>query len=264
MDSREVLTRKADGPDAILRYADHSDGLIDVFLPPGTGRPERPSPLVLVIHGGFWREEYDRSHVRPLANALAQRGVVVAVPEYRRVGGLGGWPQTAYDVETALISTPALLGVVVAPGLLDPSTPCTLVGHSAGGHLAMWAGIRAGPERVRSIVALAPVADLEYAARAGMGDGAVQELLGGGPDDVPEHYAEADPARLLPGDVPVTIIQGSDDKQVTVEMNRRLAGQHREVAYVELDEVDHFALIDPLSVAFASTVLPRILTGVDE
>ena len=264
MDSREVLTRKAEGPDAILRYADHSDGLIDVFLPSGTGRLERPSPLVLVIHGGFWREKYDRRHVRPFSNALAQRGVVVAVPEYRRVGGLGGWPHTADDVETALVSIPALLDGVVAPGLLDPSARCTLVGHSAGGHLAMWAGLRAGRERVRSIVALAPVADLDYAARTGMGDNATQDLLGGWPDDVPEHYAEADPARMLPGDVPVTIIQGSDDKQVTVEMNRRLAGQHREVTYFELDAVDHFELIDPLSSAFASTVLRRIVTGVDE
>ncbi len=252
-----MLTRKAEGPDVVLRYANHRDGLIDVFLPPGAGRPERPSPLIVLVHGGFWREKYDRRHMRPLANALAQRGMVVAVPEYRRVGGLGGWPETADDVERALATTPAMLAEV-ATGQIDASTPCVVVGHSAGGHLAMWAGLRAGLQRVRSIVALAPVADFDYAARTGLGDDAVQELLGGGPDDVPEQYAEADTARMLPGEMSVIIIQGTKDQQVPAEMNRRLAAQHQEVAYVELDTADHFALIDPLSAAFATTVLPRI------
>lgn len=260
MDSREVLSRPAGGPDAMLRYAEHRDGLVDIFLPPSTGTPEQPHPLVVVVHGGFWREEHDRRHVRPLAVALAQRGMVVAVPEYRRVGGLGGWPETADDVEAALATTPAMVEAV-APGQLDPAVPCHLVGHSAGGHLALWAGLRASRGRVSSITALAPVSDLGYAAHAGLGDNATQALLGGGPGDVPELYAQADAAALLPGDVRVTIIQGTDDQQVAVEMNRRLAAHHPEVAYVELDGVDHFALIDPLSAAFAAAVQPRLLLG---
>ncbi|MBA2445351.1 MAG: alpha/beta hydrolase [Nocardioidaceae bacterium] len=261
MEFREILSRQAAVPDAILRYAEHRDGLVDIFLPPSAGTSEQPRPLVVLVHGGFWREEYDRRHVRPLATALAQRGMVVAVPEYRRVGGLGGWPETAHDVEAALTTAPAMLEAV-APGQLDPAVPCHLVGHSAGGHLALWAGLRAGPDRVCSIMALAPVSDLVYAAHAGLGDNATQDLLGGGPGDVPDRYAAADTARMLPGDVPVTIIQGAEDKQVTVEMNRRLAAQHPEVTYVEMDGVDHFALIDPLSLGFTETVLPRLLTGI--
>ena len=257
VDPREVLSRHAEGPDVILRYADHPDGLIDVFLPATFGRPKQARPLVMVVHGGFWRQQYDRIHVRPLANALAQHGLVVAVPEYRRVGGLGGWPETAYDVETALAATLYMVNAV-APGQLDPSSPPTVVGHSAGGHLAMWASLRAGPQHVASVVALAPVSDLRHAAAAGVGGNATADLLGGGPDDVPDRYAEADTARMLPGDVPVTIIQGAEDRQVPAEMNRRLAASHPEIAYVELDGVDHFALIDPLSAAFRNHVLGRL------
>jgi pimeloyl-ACP methyl ester carboxylesterase len=91
-----------------------------------------------------------------------------------------------------------------------------------------------------------------------MGDGAAQALLGGEPDEVPDRYTDADPIRLLPGDVPVTLIQGTQDKEVTVEMNRRLAADHPTINYVELDGIDHFALIDPLSPVFEQTVLPAL------
>lgn len=259
MDSREVLDRAAGEPDVVARYADHADGIIDVFLPPPRGRPPHASTLLVLVHGGFWRQEWDRTNVRPLASTLTHHGFVVAAPEYRRVGGLGGWPETGLDVEAALAAIPGLIAAA-APGLVDPADPVVLAGHSAGGHLALWAGPRAGAARVRRIVALAPVADLAYAARTGMGDDAAQALLGGSPDDVPRQYADADVTRMLPCDVPITIIQGTEDKQVTVDMNRRLAAAHPALTYVELDGVDHFALIDPLSSAFTSTVLPALST----
>ena len=104
------MTRPAEGPDAVLRYAAHEDGLVDVHLPPG---PLRPSPLVVFVHGGFWRQAYDRRHARPLADALALEGYVVAVPEYRRVGGAGGWPATGDDVDAALGALP---GPPCSPG----------------------------------------------------------------------------------------------------------------------------------------------------
>ena len=257
-DPREVLNRHSEPPDLALRYAAHTDGLIDAFLPPSLGRPARPGRLVFLVHGGFWRQEYDRLHVRPLANALAQRGFVVAVPEYRR--GDGGWPDTGHDVEAALAAAPGLIQAA-APGRVDPAAPGTVIGHSAGGHLAMWAGLRAGPARVRSVVVLAPVSDLAYAAESGMGDQAAQDLLGGGPADVPDRYAEADAIALLRPDVPVTIFQGTDDRQVTVEMNRAVAadrGPGSGLTYVELPGVEHFALIDPLAPVFESFVLPAV------
>jgi acetyl esterase/lipase len=254
------MTRAAEPPDGVLRYAGHSDAVADVFLPVSLGRPEHPSPLVLFVHGGFWREEYDRVHARPLADALRRRGFVVAVPEYRRVGGAGGWPHTADDVEAALAVIPGMLRDV-APGYVEPAALPVVAGHSAGGHLALGAGLRAGSSRVAAIVALAPVTDLPYAARVRMGDGAVQELLGGEPRDLPDRYAAADVLSMLaPAEVDVTIIQGDADLQVPAEMNRLVAARldGPGVRYVELAGADHFALIDPLSTVFESTLLPAL------
>ena len=140
------MTRPAEGPDAVLRYAAHEDGLVDVHLPPG---PLRPSPLVVFVHGGFWRQAYDRRHARPLADALALEGFVVAVPEYRRVGGAGGWPATGDDVDAALGALPGLLA-----GIGVETTTTTLVGHSAGGHLVLWLANQ--PHPVDRVVALGP------------------------------------------------------------------------------------------------------------
>jgi acetyl esterase/lipase len=241
----------------VLRYADHADGLVDVFLPPSLGRPVDPAPLLVLLHGGFWRQEFDRRHLRPLAAGLVCEGFVVATPEYRRVGGLGGWPATGDDVEAVVVATAKLIDGA-AGGWISPSHPGVLVGHSAGGHLAMWAGLRAGPGVVRRIVALAPVTDLEYAAHTGLGDDAAQALLGGGPDEMPDAYADADPLRLGFGDVTVTVVHGTDDEQVPVEMSRRVAVKYPALGYLELEGVDHFDLIDPLSLVFQESVLPAL------
>jgi acetyl esterase/lipase len=259
VDSSEVLDRPAEGPDIVVRYADHTDGLIEVFMPPSLGRPARPCALVVAVHGGFWRQAFDRTHLRSFAGALSRRGFVVALPEYRRVGGLGGWPATGYDVEAALTVCPELVQAA-APGRIDPVAPVVLTGHSAGGHLALWAGLRAGAARTSRIVALAPVTDLVYAADHRLGNGAASALLGGGPADVPDRYAEADVLRLLPGGVPVTILQGTDDQQVPAELNRRVAEQYADdrLTYLELPGVEHFSLIDPLSSVFASAVVPAL------
>ena len=207
-------------PDAVLRYADHDDGVVDVHLPAG---PTRPRPLVFYVHGGFWRQRWDRTHARPLAEALAARGHVVALPEYRRVGGEGGWPTTAEDVEAALRATPGLLA-----GAGVPITTRTLVGHSAGGHLVLWlAGQRRSVDGVDRVVALAPVGDLRSAAARGLGAGATQELLGGSPEEVPEAYDDADPASRL--DVrpaaEVVLVHGDRDEDVPVDLSRGLAGR---------------------------------------
>ena len=89
MDAGDVLTRRAARPDAVLRYGDHPDQVLDLHLPPTT---DAPAPVVLLLHGGFWRQTYDRTHTRPIAQALAAEGWAVVTPEYRRTGGDGGWP----------------------------------------------------------------------------------------------------------------------------------------------------------------------------
>lgn len=229
-------------PDAVVRYAAHEDGLVDLHLPAGAG----PHPLVVYVHGGFWKQEWDRRHARPLCAALAAEGYVVAVPEYRRVGGGGGWPTTADDVDAAVAALPGLLA-----GLGVATTRTSYVGHSAGGHLVLWLADQGHP--VDRVVGLAPVGDLRAAARDGLGDDATQALLGGGPEDVPERYAAADPAERLSPDTPcdIVVLHGLDDDVVPVGNSRGLTRRHPEVDLVELPDVDHMAVIDPQSKAFA-------------
>jgi acetyl esterase/lipase len=263
-DPTDVLSRAAEPPDAVVRYADHEDGLLDVFLPASVGTPDHPCPLVVFVHGGFWRQVWNRKHARPLANALVAHGMVVAVPEYRRTGGAGGWPATGDDVEAAVSAARRLIDEV-APAWTDPTAPLTLSGHSAGGHLALWSGLRLGPATVHSVVALAPVADLPFAARERLDGDATALLLGGDPDEAPDAYDAADPFAGLAAHStdqsahpPITVIHGTADAQVPVTMSRAIAQRHPRVDYIELEGVDHFALIDPLSTAFAEAVLPAL------
>lgn len=237
-----MTTRASEPPDAVLRYAAHDDGLVDVHLPAG---PSRPRPLVVLVHGGFWRQEYDRRHLRPMANALAAEGYAVAVPEYRRVGGAGGWPATGDDVDAALRAVPGLLA-----GAGVETTTTTLVGHSAGGHLALWLANQ--PHHVDRVVALAPVGNLRRAAEHGTGAGIVVDLLGGTPEQVPEMYDAADPAtrmRTRPS-TEVVVVHGDLDEDVPVQSSRGLAARFGWIDYRELAGVEHFAVIDPLSDAW--------------
>lgn len=251
-DSRSVLSRRAAGPDAVLRYGDEPDHLIDVHLPAG---PARQCPLIVVWHGGFWRQEYDRRHTRPMAAALRQAGYAVATPEYRRTGGGGGWPATFDDVATVRERLPRLVARAV-PQRVAPE-PVALLGHSAGGHLALWWALTApDPASVRAVVALAPVADLSRAHAERLGDGAVAALMGGSPRRHPDRYDIADPARLLrrPGHSPVTVLHGSADALVPARHSRGLSG----VSYLELPGVEHFNLIDPLSEAW-----PQVMAALE-
>ena len=245
MDPREVMTRPAPLPDAAVRYGEHADHLLDVHMPPSANWPV---PVVFLVHGGFWRQRFDRTHTRPLAQALATEGFAVVTPEFRRVGprGEGGWPVTFDDVRNALAHVHALAEVVPGRLALDE---VILVGHSAGGHLAMLLGLAPGRPahpRVRRVVALAPVADLYDAFARGVGSDAVAAFMGGSPQDLPEQYAAASPADMLPGDVEVRVLHGDEDAQVPVEMSRALKG----VDYTELAGMEHFGLIDPLSAAW--------------
>lgn len=280
-DPREVLTRSSRPPDLRVRYGPLDDHVADVRLPrwdvearpgaPGSGRP-----LVVVVHGGFWRQGFDRSHTGPQCAALADAGYVVAAMEYRRTGGAGGWPATFDDVAAAVDALPGLVVQAVSDhadgGMVDIGR-IALVGHSAGGHLALWAACRhrlpssspwhrshADPG-LRGVVSLAGVCDLGEAFRLGLGDGAVMALIGGGPEQMAQRYGQVDPARLLPTGVPSVLLHGDADDRVPEEISRRYAERAREAgddtSLLLLPGVDHLALIDPLSRAWpqvASTI----------
>ena len=242
--AENVLDRPAPDPDAVLRYADHADALVDVHLPPMPPGMATPAPLLVLLHGGFWRHAWDRRHTRPLASALRDLGWLVATPEYRRTVGAGGWPTTLDDIAALRDRLLPLLADAL-PGRVASKAP-TLLGHSAGGHLALWWAI--GQSVSRRTVALAPVADLARAYAENLGGGAVAALLGGGLSDVPERYARADvAARLRAGGTPddVVLVHGRHDAQVPVQHSRDLAADTG-VRLIELD-CEHYAVIDPLS-----------------
>ena len=235
-----MLTRPTEPPDAVLRYAAHDDGLVDVHLPAERLRGRRPRPLLVNVHGGFWRLEYDRIPARPFAHGLVAAGFVVANLEYRR--GPGGWPATAEDLDSALAALPGLLA-----GIGVETTSVTLTGHSAGGHLVLWLANQ--PHAVDRVVALAPVGNLRAAVAHEMGAGAAASFLGGTPDELPEVYDAADPAtrmRTRP-DAAVVVVHGDRDDDVPVESSRGLAARFDWLDYRELPGADHFDVIDPRS-----------------
>jgi acetyl esterase/lipase len=260
----DVLTRPAPGPDLVLRYGPGPDHVVDVRLPASAG----PAPLVVVLHGGFWRAEHDRAHAGPQCSALAEAGYVVAAVEYRRTGRGGGWPATFDDVAAAVDAVPGLVAGA-APGRLRPGG-AVLVGHSAGGHLALWAASRdrlppgsrwhrpPGPSTPRAVVGLGAVCDLRCCGDLDLDGGAASALLGGGPDDVPDRYAQADPLTLAPPGVPAVLVHGTDDDRVPVEMSRRYAAAGGDsVRLVELPGTGHFEVIDP-----RSRVWPAVLDAI--
>lgn len=263
-DPREVLTRAAPPPRLTVAYGGSPDQVADVWLPDGGGR----APLVVVVHGGFWRAGYDRTHTRPQCAGLAAAGYAVAAIEYRRVGAGGGWPATFDDVAAALDTVPALVARATAGGPAEADAARVVhVGHSAGAHLAVWAASRgrlpagarwtASSERARptGVVALAGVLDLRAAAELDLDDGAARELLGGGPAQRPERYAAADPLGLAPPGVPVALLHGADDRQVPPEFSRRYAAAAGPLATLrEPAGVEHFGLIDPESPAWPAVL----------
>lgn len=224
----------------------------ELTLPPGAG----PAPVVVVVHGGFWRQAFGLELGRPLAADLANAGLAAWNVEYRRIGGGGGWPATFDDVAAAV---DALAGPAqeAAGGRLDLDR-VVAVGHSAGGHLAAWLAARpglpagapgAGPRvRLRGALSQAGVLDLVDAAQTGVGASAVTDLLGGTPAGVPDRYALASPAALVPLGVPVVCVHGTADVNVPLRQSERFvaaaeaAGDPAEL--VVLPGADHFAVIE--------------------
>jgi acetyl esterase/lipase len=211
-----------------VAYGDRPEQVLDLHLPPGEG----PVPVVVLVHGGCFRAVYGRDLDAALAADAAARGHAAVNVEYRRLGQGGGWPATLDDVCAALAIVPAL----------DPRLQAgriALVGHSAGGYLALLAATRAAPGSVRGVVAQAPVADLEAAVRLGVCAGAAEALLAAGAPS-PIH---APPA------VPQLVVHGDADEHVPVAIGRayaRAAGAR----YVELAGCGHMEHLDPAHAAW--------------
>lgn len=241
-DPEDVLTRPGPPPTRLVRYGSSAHEVYDVHEP-----STDPSGIcVVLVHGGFWRERYDRTHLHPLAAALAARGHLCVLIEFRRTGMPGGgWPGTGLDVAQAL--------QVVRERETTPRTPVVLVGHSAGGHLALWALHQPAAAGVRGAVSLAGCVDLGLVTSLHLGDDAARDLMLGIPAERTAMHAAADPARLGPTPAPVVLLHGTADTEVPARVSEswwRAAGTPGRDRLQLLEGVGHYALIDPGSATF--------------
>lgn len=236
-EDRSVLSRPSRAPDAVVRYGPDAEHIVEVRRP-ATVRAERP--LVLLVHGGFWRPEYDRTHTGPMGEALAAAGWMVATIEYRR---LPGRPDvTLQDLRLAIETVPGLIP--------QHNRKLLLIGHSAGGHLVLWAGAQFTSQALQGVVALAPVADLQRAHAQALGSHAVQAFLGAEPGT----RADLDPARLPSPAVPTVLLHGELDDIVPPSVSDAYLACHPRATLVRLAAAGHFAVIDPLTPAFAQVL----------
>lgn len=249
-----------------IRYGSGESQFGDLRLPPDAAK--NPAPLVIFLHGGWWKSAYNLTYAGHLCAALKSAGVATWSVEYRRVGATGGgWPATFQDVAsgcdyvaTLAKSYPVDLSRVIG------------MGHSAGGHLAFWlAGRHHIPETsaiylpqpkvaLRGAIALAGAVDLRLTCElAGNSSFAhdkdeVYALMGGPPDRFEDRYRAGNPGDLLPLGVPQVLIQGAEDDQIPPQLPGRWAERSRRqgdtVAVTIIPSADHFDVIDPQSKAW--------------
>ena len=259
---------------ATSSYGPHPSQTADLYVPaarPGGvfGAPPERFPVVVLVHGGFWRKPWDRALMEPLARDLAARGFAVWNIDYRRVGDLpadapDAWRAAFDDVCSALDDLAAW-----APDEGVDVERIAVVGHSAGGHLALWL---AAEFELAAVVSLAGVANLYDAAHDGLGPGTAErghgvvgvpaavELLGGTPEEVPDRYAFASPSALLPLNTPVIAVHGAQDDTVPIGQSRDFIDAAREAGdpagLAEEPEAGHFEIIDPAHGSWTDVVVP--------
>lgn len=235
-------------PDLVLPYGPENLHYGELRYPDGDG----PFPVVMLIHGGCWLNEYDAGYMGHLAAALVQRGFATWNIEYRRVGDEGGgWPGTFDDILRAIDALPWLASMYPVD-----STGVVLGGHSAGGHLALWAAVN--HPKVRGAVGLAAISDLTaYAWGENSCELATQELMGGLPDAVPERYAASDPMLLPNPPVPVVLLSGELDGIVPPDYNATYV-EKTGAKHTVFPGAGHFDLVAPIS-----EIWNRVLSAFD-
>ncbi len=262
----DLLSRTPPSADHRIPYGAAKEQFGDLWLPAGKGK----APLLVLLHGGWWKSEYDLAYGGHLCAAFRKAGVAVWSIEYRRVGETGGgWPATFQDVAAGYDHVEKL----AADHPLDLQR-VVAAGHSAGGHLAFWLAGRhhviAGspihdPQPripLRGAVALAGAVDLQLTIDlAGYLTFAhdkreVQQFMGGTPAEHPDRYLAGDPGHLLPLNIPQLLIQGTEDDQIPPDLPARWAEKARrqgdQVTLLTIPGADHFDVVDPQSKGWPS------------
>ncbi len=238
-------------------YGDDPLQFGELTLPDGPG----PHPVVILIHGGCWLAQYDIKHSRALANGFAQAGMAVWNLEYRRVGNKGGgWPGTFLDIA---------MGADHLRGLakkypLDLSHVLA-VGHSAGGHLALWLAVRhkipagsdiykAKPISILGVLPLAPASELDRLHQKAVCGQVVDKLIGGSPEAFPDRYLQATPSRFAPLGVPQILVVGEQDSDWgwvgDAYIKAARAAGDEQIQLIKAPKAGHFEVIDPKSSAW--------------
>lgn len=227
-----------------FRYGTHRAQTGTLFL------PDRPRPpVVCLFHGGFWTMPHGAGQMQALAEDLARRGYAACNLEYRRLGDGGGHPGTFDDAIAGIAHLARLERDDVALDLARVAA----VGHSAGGHLALWA---ASQPQLALVAACgqAPIADLAAAHRLGLGHDVVARLLGGTPDELPERYLAASPALRTRPSVRRLIVHGEDDDVVPIAMSRAFADAAERTTLRAIPGCGHFEHLDPASAAWLAVI----------
>lgn len=237
---REILFLPAPPHDHKVAYGDDSNQFGYLRLPKSQG----PHPVAIVIHGGFWRAAFDVEHSGHMCAALTQAGIATWSLEYRRIGQPGGgWPGTCEDV----LRGAAYIKTLSATYPID-SGRVVAIGHSAGGHLALWLAAQKKP-RLRGVISLAGVADLRRAWDLHLSNTVVGDFMGSSPTEQPQHYRQASPIECVPLGIPTRLIHGDADDIVPIEIAERYqAAAERsgdDAKLIRLSGGDHFCVIDP-------------------
>ncbi len=239
----DILSLAAPRADARVAYGSDENQFVDLRLPKGGG----PHALAVVIHGGYWRARYDLAYMGHLCASLAIDGVATANLEYRRVGNLGGgWPGTFADVRAAY----QFLMQNARKYEFDVKR-VIVMGHSAGGQLALC--LAAHEAGVKAAISLAGVVDLQRAYELHLSNDAVVEFLGGTPEEVADHYREADPMRLAIGARQWLVHGAADDvvpPALSADYVRAKVKNREDARLVGIAGAGHFEVVDPQSGAW--------------
>jgi len=260
----DLTSRPRPRPDATVSYGADPFQAVDVWVPDGAGRHE----TVLMVHGGCWQTAIaDRSLMDWAAADLRAAGYAVWNIDYRGVDRAGGgYPGTFEDAATAA----DLLRRDAARFRLD-ARRIVAVGHSAGGHLALWLAARpilppASPLsggaalRIDHVIALGGLPDLEATAASpdnGCGTEVIGQLVGPATTARPDPYADTSVPRLLPLGVPQDLVVGREDRIAPYRLPLDYAAKARAagdaVALHTVPETGHVELVSPGSAAWAGT-----------